>query len=65
MSEKIALVVEDTPANRIFFERLLQQANYKVISAATGKEALEQVNIFSSNEQIYGPSRPVCNSRNT
>lgn len=43
MSKKIALVLEDTPANRIFFERLLQQAGYDVISADTGKEALNKV----------------------
>jgi two-component system KDP operon response regulator KdpE len=44
MSEKqIALIVEDTAANRIFFERLLAQAGYEVISAETGKEALNAV----------------------
>lgn len=40
MTEKTALVVDDTDANRIFFERLLTQAAYSVRSAATGKDAL-------------------------
>lgn len=50
MSEKIALVVEDTPANRMFFERLLQQAGYKVLSATTGKEALNHVDGLTNLE---------------
>ena len=41
-SDKIALVVEDTPANRDFFERLLAQAKYTACGASTGKEALEK-----------------------
>ena len=43
MSKKVALILEDTPANRIFFERLLQQAGYDIISADTGKEALNKI----------------------
>lgn len=37
---KKALVVEDTPANRDFFVRLLTQAGFDVISASNGKDAL-------------------------
>ena len=40
MSQKKALILEDTPANRMFFERLLMQAGFDVISAETGKEAV-------------------------
>lgn len=46
MAEKndlIALVVEDTDANRIFFERLMTQAGFRVLSAANGRHALELV----------------------
>lgn len=39
--EKIALVIEDTDANRDFFERLLAQAGFKVLGTASGREALE------------------------
>lgn len=39
MASRTALVLEDTDANRIFFERLLTQAGYEVISASTGREA--------------------------
>lgn len=41
MSES-ALVIEDTAANRDFFERLLVQAGFEVVSATTGKEAMEK-----------------------
>jgi CheY-like chemotaxis protein len=42
MSKKQALIVEDTAANRIFFERLLIQAGFEVVGAETGQAALEQ-----------------------
>lgn len=41
MSENIALVVDDTPANRDFLERLLHQAGFKIHGASSGKAALE------------------------
>lgn len=41
MSDKVALIVEDTPANRDFFERLFTQAGYETIGVASGSEALE------------------------
>lgn len=40
MSEKIALVVDDTPANRDFLERLLTQAGFVIHGASDGKQAL-------------------------
>src|SRR5262250_873382 len=36
-----AVVVDDEPANRDFLERLLQTAHFKVVGAATGKDATE------------------------
>lgn len=42
MSQK-ALILEDTPANLHFFERLLTQAGFETISAETGHQALEKV----------------------
>lgn len=44
MSEKIALIVEDTEANLIFFERLIAQAGFTVKTATTGSEALKIAN---------------------
>ena len=41
MSKKQALIVEDTAANRVFFERLLIQAGFDVTGVETGKAALE------------------------
>ena len=43
MSEKVALIVDDTEANRTFFERLLKQAGFTNLSAASGQAALERV----------------------
>lgn len=43
MSEKIALVIDDTAPNRDFLERLLTAAGFKVTGAATATEALEAV----------------------
>lgn len=40
--EKIALVVDDEPANRDFLERLLTQAKFTVYGASSGKSALSQ-----------------------
>lgn len=40
MLDKVALIVEDTEANRIFFERLVTQAGFTVKGATTGSEAL-------------------------
>jgi len=37
---KIALVVDDTPANRDFLERLLVQAGFETTGASTGGEAM-------------------------
>lgn len=44
MSPKKALIVEDTAANRIFFERLLQQAGFDVTGVETGQDALQKIN---------------------
>lgn len=38
-----ALVVDDTPANLDFLERLLSQANFEILGAASGKSALAAV----------------------
>ncbi len=43
MSAEIALIIEDTDANRDFFERLLAQAGYRVICAQTGQAAMSAV----------------------
>src|SRR5215510_2459190 len=42
MVAKKALILEDTAANRMFFERLLMQAGFEVTGAEKGKEALEK-----------------------
>jgi CheY-like chemotaxis protein len=44
MAENIALVVDDTPANRDFLERLLAQAKFTVRGAENGEMALKAVN---------------------
>jgi CheY-like chemotaxis protein len=41
MSDKNALVIDDTSANREFLERLLTAAKFHVTPAATAKEALD------------------------
>ena len=43
MSKNTALILEDTAANRMFFERLLSQAGFEIIAAETGKEAIEKL----------------------
>ncbi len=43
MFVKNALVVEDTDANRLFFERLLAQAGCRVTSARSGAEAVQSM----------------------
>ena len=43
MSQKKALILEDTVANRLFFERLLSQAGFEIIAAETGQIALEKL----------------------
>jgi two-component system, sensor histidine kinase and response regulator len=48
MNQKTALVVEDTTTNRIFFERLLQQAGFEVIGVASGKDALQKAHESAS-----------------
>ncbi|MCU0511211.1 MAG: response regulator [Anaerolineae bacterium] len=48
MSDNVALVIEDTDANRIFFERLLGQAGFKIYGVASGAAALEQAGRLSS-----------------
>lgn len=45
MSKKTALILEDTAANRIFFERLLSQAGFDIIAVETGQAALEQLKV--------------------
>jgi DNA-binding response OmpR family regulator len=38
---KTALIIEDTDANRIFFERLITQAGFAVCGVANGRDALD------------------------
>ncbi len=38
---KNAIVIDDTPANKDFLERLFTQAGFDVVAAGTGKAALE------------------------
>jgi DNA-binding response OmpR family regulator len=38
---KTALIIEDTDANRIFFERLITQAGFTVTGVSNGRAALE------------------------
>lgn len=40
MADKSALIIEDTDANRDFFERLLAQAGYQTFCAQTGQAAM-------------------------
>lgn len=42
MNQKNALVIDDTEANRQFFERLLAQASFQIIGAARGQDALRE-----------------------
>ena len=48
MTEKIALVIDDTPANRDFLERLMVMAGFKIVGASSGKAALEQAETLES-----------------
>lgn len=48
MSKKQALIVEDTAANRIFFERLLIQAGFEVVGVETGQAALDQAKVMEN-----------------
>jgi CheY-like chemotaxis protein len=43
MTDRLALVVDDVPANREFLERLLVQARFTVLGAGSGKAALQAV----------------------
>lgn len=43
MADRVALVVDDAPANRDFLERLLGGAKFKVIGAGSGQKALAAV----------------------
>ena len=43
MSDKSALVVDDTPANRDFLERLMMAAGFTVYAASSAQAALELV----------------------
>lgn len=38
-----ALVIDDTPANLDFFERLLKQAGFNIFGASNGKQALSHL----------------------
>jgi DNA-binding response OmpR family regulator len=48
MTEKIALVIDDTPANRDFLERLMMMAGFKIVGASSGKAALEQADALET-----------------
>ncbi len=41
MTDRLSLIVDDTPANRDFLMRLIKQANFTVRGAATGQDALD------------------------
>lgn len=43
MADRVALVVDDAPANRDFLERLLGGAHFTVIGASSGQKALAAV----------------------
>jgi CheY-like chemotaxis protein len=43
MTDRVALVVDDEPANLNFLERLIEQAKFNVRPATSGKAALESV----------------------
>lgn len=43
MSQNTALIIDDTDANRIFFERLIKQAGFDVVSSANAKGGLSRV----------------------
>jgi DNA-binding response OmpR family regulator len=43
MSAQNALIVDDTPANRDFLERLLKQARFDIFGASTGKQAIQHM----------------------
>ena len=58
---KTALIVEDTVANRDFFERLLTQAGFDVKSASTGKAALEMISALDNIElAVVDMEMPDC-----
>jgi CheY-like chemotaxis protein len=42
-SDRAALVIDDTPANRDFLERLLAQAGYRILGASSGAAGMERV----------------------
>ena len=41
MEDRHALIVDDTPANKVFFERLLTQAGFTVQGASDGNTAMQ------------------------
>lgn len=47
MPEKTAFIIDDTDANRIFFERLLAQAGFSTVSFATGAEVIKALTTTS------------------
>lgn len=47
-SARNALIIDDTDANRIFFERLVAQADFNVLSAGTGEKAMELCRVMPS-----------------
>lgn len=58
---KTALIVEDTDANRDFFERLLTQAGFDVTSACTGKEALATISTIDRLDMaVVDMEMPDC-----
>ena len=60
MSKKQALIVEDTAANRMFFERLLMQAGFEVVGVETGQAALEQADAnFSDIVRVF-TTEEIC-----
>lgn len=54
---KIAVIIDDEPANRDFLERLIQQARYETMGAASGKEAKKLL-----GDLTYAPSILVIDS---
>ncbi|MEL6526060.1 MAG: response regulator [Chloroflexota bacterium] len=48
MGDRHALIVDDTPTNKDFFERLLTQAGFSVQGAGDGKTAMELASQMSA-----------------
>lgn len=50
--KKMALIIDDEPANRDFLERLIQQAKFETTSAASGAEAKQIANALKVSPML-------------